>query len=352
MKTTLINSSNELDNNKAPIAELITELQFKNNPGLLLKYGIAGKEKCCEDNGYHLSYLSVAMQLECSEIFAAYIVWAQKMLEGRKIPVKDLANNLDYMDMACKELLPAETYGAASFCIRESKERLKNPHTNLETYFIESNPILDDAKQYLDFLLKGKRTEAQALITGLVKNGEPIVSLYNNIFKVTQREIGLLWQNNSITVAHEHYCTAATQSIMATLYPYIFTAEKKGRKMLACSVSGDLHEMGIRMLTDLFEMDGWDTYYMGANMPEANIISALVEQKPQLLAISVTMPFHITKVQSLIKKIRNNTLLDNIQIIVGGYPFTLVPDLWRAVGADGSAPNAKEAIRLANNMIF
>ncbi len=348
----MINFSNILDDNMASLAELITELQFKNNPGLLLKYGIAGKKKCGEDNLYHLSYLSVAMQLECTEIFAAYMAWAQKMLEARKIPVKDLSNNLDYIDISCKELLPEEVYEAARFYILKSKERLKNQSTATETYLNNSNPILDDAKQYLDFLLKGKRSQAQALITALVTNGEPIASIYDNIFKATQHEIGLLWQNNIITVAHEHYCTAATQSIMATLYPYIFTAEKKERKMLACSVSGDMHEIGIRMLSDMFEMDGWDTYYMGANMPEANIISALAEQNPLLLAISVTMPFHITKVQSLIKKIRNNNLLDKVKIMVGGYSFTMVQDLWRKVGADAFAPDAKAAVKLANNMIL
>lgn len=348
----MMNFSTILDDNKASLAELITEQQFKNNPNLLLKYGIAGKRKCSEDNGYHLSYLSVAMQLECKEIFAAYIVWAQRMLEGRKIPVKDLYNNLDYIDIACKELLPGEVYEAARFYILESKERLSENGPAMETYLNNSNPILNGAKQYLDFLLKGNKSQAQALVTALVTNGEPISSIYDNIFKVTQQEIGLLWQNNIITVAQEHYCTAATQSIMSTLYPYIFTSEKKERKMMACSISGDLHEIGIRMLADLFEMDGWDTYYMGANMPEADIIKTLSEQHPQLLAISVTMPFHINNVQALIKKIRTNEALDSVKIMVGGYPFSLVEDLWRKVGADACATSAKEAVSIANNMIF
>ncbi len=91
---------------------------------------------------------------------------------------------------------------------------------------------------------------------------------------------------------------------------------------------------------------------MGANMPEANIISALSEHKPQLLAISVTMPFHITKVQSLIQKIRNSNSLDTVKIMVGGYPFELVQDLWLKVGADAFATDAKEAVKTANNMIF
>ncbi|MEP6747357.1 MAG: cobalamin-dependent protein [Bacteroidota bacterium] len=352
MKTALMNTSNVVDDNKAALGQLVTELQFKNNPGLLLKYGVAGKGKCCEDNLHHFSYLSVAMQLDCTEIFAAYIAWAQKMLEARNIPVKDLSNNLDYMDIACKELLPGENYDAAHFCILESKERIKNTSTDPETYFNNDNPLLNEAKKYLDFLLKGNKIQALALITALVKNGNQLSSVYDNIFKVTQHEIGLRWQNNIITVAHEHYCTAATQSIMATLYAHIFTSAKKGRKMVACGVSGDLHEIGIRMLSDLFELDGWDSYYMGANMPEANIISALAEQNPQLLAISVTVPFHIIKVRTLIKNIRNNISLDNIKIMVGGYPFALVKDLWRKVGADAFAPNAKEAIKLANNMIF
>ncbi len=352
MKTALMNFSNVLDDNKACLAELITELQFKNNPGLLLKYGIAGKKKCCEDNLHHLSYLSVAMELECAEIFTAYIVWAQKMLEARKIPVKDLSNNLDYIEIACKELLPAEVYEATRVFIEKSKQKLNDETIATETYLNNSNPLLEDAKRYLDFLLQGKRVRAQALVTDLVTNGESIASVYDNIFKVTQHEVGLLWQKNIITVAHEHYCTAATQSIMASLYPYIFTSEKKERKMVACSISGDMHEIGIRMLSDLFEIDGWDTYYMGANMPEANIISALVEQQPQLLAISVTMPFHIIKVHSLINKIRNNILLKNVKILVGGYPFMLSKDLWQKVGADACAPDAKEAILLANTMIL
>lgn len=352
METTIVNINSFLDDNKASLARRITELQFKNNPALLLKYGMAGQQKCSEDNLHHLSYLSEAIRIESVEIFAAYLVWVQKMLSARKIPVHDLSNNLDYLDMACKEVLPEEVYQVIQFYILKSKGRINAGPSTPESYLHERNPLLDDAKQYLDFLLKGKRIKAQDLIEAVVKKGIPISSLYENIFKVTQHEIGLLWQNNIITVAQEHYCTAATQSIMSTLYPYIFTAEKKERKMLACSVSGDLHELGIRMLADLFEMDGWDTYYMGANMPEADIIRALSEQQPQLLAISATMPFHISKVESLIKQIRSNTSQDNVKIMVGGYPFLLVQDLWLKVGADAFAASAKEAVTIANNLIF
>ena len=63
-------------------------------------------------------------------------------------------------------------------------------------------------------------------------------------------------------MAQEHYCTAATQLIMSQLYPYIFTTGKNGRVLVGTCVSGDLHEIGVRMVSDFFEMEGWDTFYL------------------------------------------------------------------------------------------
>jgi methanogenic corrinoid protein MtbC1 len=109
--------------------------------------------------------------------------------------------------------------------------------------------------------------------------------------------------------------------------------------------------MGIRMVSDFFEMDGWDTYYMGANMPDIDIIAAIKEQQADILAISVTMPIHVSKAEKLIKKIRSDETLTKLKIIVGGYPFSLVTGLWNRIGADGSAKNAKESVALANYLI-
>jgi len=57
---------------------------------------------------------------------------------------------------------------------------------------------------------------------------------------------------NEVSVAQEHYCTAATQLIMSQLYPHIFAGEKTERTLIATCVAGDLHEIGIRMVSDLF----------------------------------------------------------------------------------------------------
>jgi methanogenic corrinoid protein MtbC1 len=156
---------------------------------------------------------------------------------------------------------------------------------------------------------------------------------------------------NQLSVAQEHYCTAATQLIMSQLYPQIFAAERVGHRLVATCVSGELHEIGVRMVADLLEMEGWDTYYLGANTPADSVIRALVEREAQLLGISATITFHVSSVADLIARLRASDAGRTVKVLVGGYPFNVSRDLWRQVGADGCAHDAQGAVELAKEMV-
>lgn len=162
--------------------------------------------------------------------------------------------------------------------------------------------------------------------------------------------MGRLWQTGSITVGQEHYCTAATQMIMSQLYQYIFNVERSGHAMVATCVGGEMHEIGIRMVTDFFEMAGWDTYYLGANVPVASVISAIKSHEAEVLGISATISTHISQVRELIQTVRNDSELASIKVLVGGYPFNIEPELWRDVGADEFAMDAGESIIKVNQL--
>ncbi|MFA5535259.1 MAG: cobalamin-dependent protein, partial [Mariniphaga sp.] len=184
-----------------------------------------------------------------------------------------------------------------------------------------------------------------------VEEGVPVKEIYLDIFQNSQYEIGRLWLDNQISVATEHFCTAATQSIMAQLYPYIFTTERLGRRLVAACVGGELHELGIRMVSDFFEMDGWDTYYLGANSPATSIMKAIDEYQADLVALSVSMPFHRSLLRETIKKLRESTSGKQVKIMIGGHALNNFRDNWAAFNADGYAPNANEAVITANKLI-
>lgn len=271
--------SDILIKNKTEIAEAITSKQYELYPQLTEKYGEYGRNKCLKDAEYHLSYLSDAISNSSPELFSDYINWATSMLSVRNIPVDDLINNLNIFKEILSEFLEPEMY-------LYPKKYIENVLTNLNflpnepiSFIDDSEPYGDLAKNYLDYLLNGERHKANKIILECVKLNIKIKDIYLYIFQKTQYEIGRLWQLNKISVAQEHYATAATQLIMSQLYPYIFSVDKNGYTMVATCIEDDLHELGIRMIADFFEMDGWNTYYLGSNTPISSIISTIIDKE-------------------------------------------------------------------------
>jgi methanogenic corrinoid protein MtbC1 len=137
---------------------------------------------------------------------------------------------------------------------------------------------------------------------------------------------------------------------MSQLYPRIFATARVGRCLVATCVGDELHEIGVRMVADLFEMAGWDSYYLGANTPVQGVLQALQERRADVLAISATLTMHVGQVRELIERVRATEVGRRTAILVGGYPFLLSPELWRRVTADGFAPDAEQAVQVANRL--
>lgn len=207
------------------------------------------------------------------------------------------------------------------------------------------------ADTYLKALLQGDRDTASTLVLTAVENGVDIRDVYLHIFQAAQHEVGRLWQTDQITIAQEHFCTAATQMIMAQLYPQIFGAERNGRSMVLACIGSELHEMGARMVADFFEMDGWDTYYMGTDVEGDSLIGALLEKNADMFALSITMPEGLTQAERLIAQLRADSRTAQVPVLVGGGAFQSAPQAWRTLGADGFAADAQQALAVAKLLI-
>lgn len=341
-----------IDEQRDSLAVNIMERHYAVHPEFEERYGKKGRVKCLEDANYHLTYLSEAIAASHPSLFANYVAWAKVLLTGIGISIQDLVENLEIVRTVLIEKLPEEMQSLVNAYLDEGLTQLPLSPSTLPTFFEEAEPHAELAQQYLDTLLRGERQRASHLILEAVdKDKISVKDIYLHVFQRSQYEIGRLWQMNQISVAQEHYCTAATQLIMSQLYTYIFATKRLDHTLVATCVGGDLHEIGVRMVADFFEMEGWDTYYLGANMPTPSVLQELEERDAEVLAISATMTFHIRAVKELITAVRIHGLFQRVKIIVGGYPFNSEPTLWQQIGADAYAPNAKEAIVVASTLV-
>jgi len=332
------------------------EAYGKKYPEVYRGYNEYQKARTLEDFSYHLQYLEEALSIGDVAILIDYAKWACVLLSSLGLPKDCLSSSFEVLRELLNSELPPTLQIKSNAYITETITALESAPTTIPSFITDDNPFREVAHEYLDALLKqADRTKAHDLIMQLVKSGVQVKDVYILVFRPVLNETGRLWQMQKISVAQEHYVTASTQQILAQIYLQFIagnkTVKKRGRTLVAACVSGELHEIGIRMVADFFEMDGWDTYYIGANSPSKSVIQTVKDRKAAAVAISSTMAFHIPQVYDLIQSLRKSPDTCNVKIIIGGYPFNIVPDLWKKIGADAYGGTGDEAVRLANQLV-
>lgn len=345
----------QLENEKEDIANEIVDEQYRQQPQLKENYTTNQKKFMYSDTLHNLHYLSEAIRYDLPQIFTEYVYWLATVLSSRNVPIDDFQRHLKIMQSILFSKFGELFQSFSTNYFDKALERVSDAKSYLSikefSYLQEENPLYSLASEFLHLMLSNKRSEAIQLILTTVKSRRDLQDVYLHVFQPVQYEIGRLWQINQISVAQEHYCTAITQLAIAQLYPMLFEnqEDRKEKRLLATCIGNELHELGIRMVADIFELNGWDTYYLGANTPSNSIIQQAIDHKVDILALSATLITHVQEMRPIIERLHKES--PQIKILVGGYPFNVDSELWNRIGADGFANNAIDAIHWAEQHI-
>ncbi|NTX05637.1 cobalamin B12-binding domain-containing protein [Myxococcus sp. CA040A] len=215
------------------------------------------------------------------------------------------------------------------------------------TSVIETEDTLSHLRaRYLTAQLAGNRREALRLLVdeGLLV-GVPLQVLHLDVIQQAQYEIGRLWQENVISVAQEHLATAISQLALAHLYRHLPRDPPNGKLVMMSCVEGELHEMGARMASDFLEMAGFEVRFLGASVPPEHLARLLREVKPDLLALSVTMSYHLPALRRAVEHARE--ALPDVPIAVGGHAFRWAPGLEKELDVSFHGKDARELVSAA-----
>lgn len=176
-------------------------------------------------------------------------------------------------------------------------------------------------QNYLNCLLKGRRLVCHQIVQQLLDREILIRNLYTDLFQRSLYRVGELWEHNRITVAREHLVTALTEGLMGRVYPVLFHMEKtsKGKKVIVSCAANEFHQVGGKMVADLFEMNGWDAYFIGANTPVDQLIKHIDEEAPDMVGLSLSVYFNLSNFKTALEAIR--THYPTLDIMVGGQAF-------------------------------
>ena len=104
------------------------------------------------------------------------------------------------------------------------------------------------------------------------------------------------------------------------------------------------------LVDELFRRDGWVTERMSdAETPD--LLRRVGEGWYDLVGLTISCDCHIAPLASIIGALRNVSRNPRLCVMVGGRVLGLDPDLARRAGADGTARDARLALRVAAELV-
>lgn len=345
------------DDKLKKIARKVYEQQFVLDPKLNNYYNEQQKRAMYNDIIYNLEILVIAIKFSDDRLFRDYAIWIYQLFCHliKNVDRKGIRDQLILRyellaDALSTELQENELKKARMYLSDAVRVTIDEYLTPTKTLGFETRDYHAIKGGYLGFILKNDTRGALQVITAAAAAGVSIEEIYTNILQEVMHEVGNLWHQNIITIDKEHYCTSTTQIALAQFYPIIFGSVKNGYKILTGCVGSELHEMGIRMISDLFEYHGWDSHYLGAAVPKEAILHAIKANRYDLVALSVTMPHHLPFCFEIVKAIRQQE--PTIKIAVGGRAFQVTDDLCKKWAVDISTRNARQLLDWAQENII
>lgn len=326
------------------VAADVTDQFLHAHPDWIARYGARARLLGIEDAKYHISFLAGALEAGAPAAFAEYVRWTSRVLAARGIAPAFLAENLAQVRDTLSRRLPHEASLALAPYVGQALDSLTAAEPSDDAAPGDTRALTRG--MYLQAVLSGERHAALTVITEALRSGASPMDLYVDVLQSTLYDIGRLWEDNKITVAHEHAATAITQFVAAHLYERLDRTSAGGRgAILITGMEGELHSVGALMIADVLEAHGWNVHFLGTNLPHKSILDAIRERTPEWVGISATMLFNVPAVRRLVDDIRAEWG-DSMRIVLGGAAFRHAPDLWQELGANGHARDLREAIQL------
>lgn len=195
----------------------------------------------------------------------------------------------------------------------------------------------------------GSQQEASAVVDTAIAQGMNPKAVYLELIVPAQRQIGEMWFKQEITVAQQHLATEISFAELGRLRPMLKRRRSIGKTIVVCSVEGDPHSIGGRIVSDFLFMEGWEVEFLGGALPVDALVQHLCTRKPDVVALSVTIESALDSAKALIAAIKDKQ--GATKTMVGGPVVDRLGDRVHEIGADAYCNDANKANSIARQLV-
>ena len=203
------------------------------------------------------------------------------------------------------------------------------------------------AAQYTQMLLAGDRIAARNMLDIAIADGMSAASLLSDLIWPTMESIRAMFKDDQISQMQMNLATRLNRQMTDQLAARLPITKQNGRQVLIFCGNDEPEELGGQIAADLFESAGWTVKFGGGGVANDEILKMVGDTRPELLVMFATLASGVPSVRKLIDYVREVNCNPGMQIMCCGGIYKRAEGLADEIGADLYAPDAAEAVSVA-----
>lgn len=208
--------------------------------------------------------------------------------------------------------------------------------------------ILDEIAKAVDELDENKAT---TLVDEALKKGVNPVDILQQGVVAGLKAVGHKFETKEYFMLELMEAGELGKELIKTITPHLPSIEgSKAAKIIIGSSKGDIHDIGKNLVITQLEISGFEVYDLGVDVPSMTFIDKAQEVGADIIAMSAFLSTTMAYFAEVINYLKDMGLRDKYKVIIGGGTTDVA--FAESIGADGTAPDALQAVKLCESLML
>lgn len=185
----------------------------------------------------------------------------------------------------------------------------------------------------------------------LVRRGVSVETVYFDLLAPSAKRLGEMWEADDCTFTDVTIGLCRLQQLVYEFADrvHVENGGGDGRTALFALTPGDHHSFGLVLVVEYFRRAGWRTVCMPDATAE-DLIDTVRSERFDLVGFSMANERWLDVLPPVIAGVRAASMNGDLKVIVGGRAFEKDPSRVALVGADHTAGDAREAVKVVDSI--
>ena len=174
------------------------------------------------------------------------------------------------------------------------------------------------AAQVRDLMVEGNFPPARQAVISADEQGTPLTMLLDEVLGQALVEIGHRWEAGKLLVAQEREASLFASDLIAELARRHTPIQTRQEHVIAATVPGEFHELGLRIVCTMLLAGGWHVHWLGASFETSHLVEAIRQHQPVAVLLSARHGHLAPQTLETIRTLRHADVPRPFHILIGG----------------------------------